>query len=243
MNLPTSPERLTEALVQAHHHWIARREAGSAGPVPSSFTITLSREAGAQGAAVAQALGAKLGWPVYDRELLRRIADEMGLRTGLLESLDEKRTGWLLEAVQAFSSEHVVGEGSFFRHLLETVLSLGSHGSCVIVGRGAGQILPAATTLRVRLVAPREERIAATARHLGLSREEAVRHVTHTDRERAQFVKDHFHTDAADPVHYDLILNSARFTTEECAELILEALRRLQTRSARAVPATRSAAR
>jgi cytidylate kinase len=247
MNYSSTSDRLAEALLQAHRHWQTQGEAGPAPrgggpPGPAAYTIALSREAGAQGATVAQAVGKKLGWPVYDRELLQRIAEEMGLRTNLLESLDEKQTHWLLESIQAFTVKNVVGESSFFRHLVETVLSLGTHGSCVIVGRGATMILPPASTLRVRLVAPREERIAAMTRRLGLCKEEATSFVAKTDRDRARFVKDHFHKDPAEAVQYDLVLNAARFSTEECADLIIDALHRMQARVRGTVSATQSAA-
>jgi hypothetical protein len=47
---------------------------------------------------------------------------------------------------------------AYVHHLSQAILSLGAHGRCVIIGRGAAQILPAQTTLRVRLIGPRERR-------------------------------------------------------------------------------------
>src|SRR5262249_21143810 len=140
----TSSERMADAMRLARHHWQALRktEAGdTAEPAvsPPHFTIALSREAGAGGALVARAVGERLRWPVYDRELLERVAAEMGQRTDLLESLDEKRHGWLVECLEAFASAPAVSEGAFVRHLLEALLSLAAHGDCVIVGRGAAQ--------------------------------------------------------------------------------------------------------
>jgi cytidylate kinase len=98
----------------------------------------------------------------------------------------------------------------------------------VIVGRGAAQILPAESTLRVRLVAPMEWRVGAMSQKLGVSREEATRQVERIDRERIGFVRDHFHKEAMDPRQYDLVLNSSRFSIGACADLIVEALHRLQ---------------
>ena len=43
---------------------------------------------------MARLVGQKLGWPVYDQELLEYIAHEMHLRAGVLESLDEKAFRW-----------------------------------------------------------------------------------------------------------------------------------------------------
>jgi cytidylate kinase len=236
MNHKSQSDRLLDALTKVLQHWetLRKAKASDTGGSPEggrAFTIALSRERGARGTSTARAVGARLGWTVYDRELLERIAQEMKLRTSLLESVDEKRVSWLRECVEAFASVPSVSGSAYVRHLTETLLSLAAHGECVIVGRGAAQVLPAETTLRVRLVAPAEWRVGAVSQKLGLSKQEAAREVEVTDRERTRFVKDHFQKDATDPRQYDLILNASRFSVEECAELMVEALRRLQART------------
>src|SRR5207253_2128180 len=120
---------------------------------------------------------------------------------------------------------------AYVRHLMETIVSLGAHGECVIVGRGAAEILPAYTSLRVRLVGPREDRIAATSQRLSISLAEATRWIDETDRERVRFVKDYFRKDPTDPNGYDLILNFVRWSVLECAAIIIEALHRMQGRT------------
>jgi cytidylate kinase len=230
-----SSEHPSEALLRAFQHWEARRraaarEAGGPG-APQAFTIALSREVGGRGTSVARAVGARLGWPVYDHELLEQIAQEMGLRTNLLESVDERHISWLEECVAQLAAVPAVSENAFVRHLVQTIFSLGAHGECVIVGRGAPQILPAATTLRVRLVAAREHRIAVISHERHLARQEAERYIDSTERERVRFIRDHFGKDPTDPQNYDLVLNTSRFLVEECAQLIVAALHHLQTRS------------
>jgi cytidylate kinase len=161
---------------------------------------------------------------------LRGIAEDMGVRARLLESVDEKRGSWLRERLQAFSSAPAVSEGTSVRPLVETLLSLAAHGNCLIVGRGATALLPAETTLRVRLAGPPEQRVRAICERFGISQEEAARWVEKTDLERVGFVKAHFQKDPTDPRNYDLVLNSMRFSVEQCAEFIVEGLRRLQAR-------------
>ncbi len=233
MNHRSQSERLIEALAKVLQHWQSRRKAEArqvddSGPSSRAFTIALSRESGARGTSTAREVGARLGWTVYDHELLERVAQEMKLRTSLLESVDERKVSWLQECVEAFASVPSVSGSAYVRHLTETLFSLAAHGECVIVGRGAAQILPAETTLRVRLVAPVEWRVVAMSRKLGVSREEAARQVETIDRERVRFVKDHFQKEATDPRQYDLVLNSSRYSVGECADLIVEGLRRLQ---------------
>ena len=130
-------------------------------PAPTAFSITLERETGTLGSSVAEEVGKLLGWHLYDHELLEHIAKEMGLRSTLLESVDEREHSWLLELVEAFSSMpnkgewgEFVDEGSFVHYLAQTVLALGVHGECVIVGRGAGFSLPRPRPCGMLLVAP-----------------------------------------------------------------------------------------
>lgn len=241
MNPTTSSERMADALERALRHWQARMRAETkpdsvTEAVPRPFTIAVSREAGANGPAIAHAVGECLGWPVYDKELVQNIAEEMGLHTKLLQSVDEKQMNWLQECLQAFSSAPSVSEMAYVRHLVETLLALAAHGECVIVGRGSAVVLPAETTLRVRLVGSVRERSEAIRQRFGSTKEEAERWVEKTDRERQRFVFDHFHINPEDPRHYDLVLNSLRFSVEECADLIVKALRHLQARAKAPAP-------
>jgi cytidylate kinase len=240
MDHNSSSEQIAEAMERVRREWQARLKTATLAGVPVSrapaaFTIAVSREAGCNGALIAARLGERLGWLVYDRLLLERIAEEMGLRSSLLAGVDEKRMGWLRECIAAFSATPAVSGSAYVRHLVEMVLSLAAHGECVVVGRGAAQILPAATTLRVRLVAPLEERVAVAQARLGSSEAEAARWVRTTDRERLSFVRDHFHMDPCDPHGYDLVLNTARLSIEEAAEVIEATLRRFQAHAQAAV--------
>ena len=90
--------RQAEALERARRHWQMRRKEAEARSTATTtgITIALAREAGAPGTSVAQEVGKRLGWPVYDHQLLERIAQEMGLRVNLLETIDERRQSWIL---------------------------------------------------------------------------------------------------------------------------------------------------
>ena len=156
MDTTTTSEHLVETIAQAFLH-AEKRSPAARHREAQPFTIAVSRDSGANGHLVARAVGARLNWPVYDQELLRRVADDMGLRARMLESFDEKRTNWLQESLAGFAtSVPTVHSSAYVHHLIETLFSLAAKGECVILGRGAAQILPALTTLRVRLVGPRE---------------------------------------------------------------------------------------
>jgi hypothetical protein len=233
----TTSERLADVLnVTCRQQQARLADEAPAGP---RLTIAISREAGANGHVIARAVGERLGWAVYDRELLTLLADQLHVGVRHLEHMDEHHAGWLQESLESFCSARTVGPSSYTHHLAEVLFNLSAHGECVIVGRGAAQLLPAATTLRVRLVAPEADRVAVIRRRYGMGQAEAEAWVRKTDRERTEFVRDHFLKDPADAAGYDLVLNASRFSVEGIAELIIDALRRLRvgTPAARPVPA------
>jgi cytidylate kinase len=224
-----SARGLAESIVHANSYRQSHAEARLS-PESPDLTIALSRQVGAGGTSIATEVGNRLGWPVYDHALLERIAEEMHLRTQLLESVDERQMHWLTESLNSFSQEPAINTSTYVRHMIQTILSLGTHGSCIIVGRGSPYILPPATTLRVRVVADRKHRIIGLSRERGISRADADAQLDQIDHERLAFIKSHFLKDPRDPQNFDMVLNSSCFSYAECADLIIEALHRLEAR-------------
>ena len=151
MDHESTPERLAGTLQHLSRHWESRRRPGGASG-RRALTIAVSREAGTQGTAIAREAGRLLGWHVYDHELLECIAKDMGLRTHLLESVDERNHSWILETTEAFLSAPLksdwgplVTESGFVHHLVKIVLAAQASTleKYVIVGRSAN-IHPAA---------------------------------------------------------------------------------------------------
>jgi CMP/dCMP kinase len=221
MLTPAEPN-VFESLARLHTY-----EKGPPKQTGTPITIAISRQAGARGADIGRAVGALLNWPVFDRELLTRIANEKGLHPRLLEHLDEHPVNWLEEILAGLSKNNPT-EVTYLRPLLQLLASLAKEGHCIIVGRGAAQALPRESTLRVRIVAPRAARVAVTANRQGVSQAQAEQWVDMTEKERDRFVKLHFLKDPGNLLEYDLILNSARFTNNACAALIVQAARLLE---------------
>lgn len=235
MEHPIPRSHMSETLEHLCRHWEEKRKAAEKVaqlPTTPPLTIALAREAGTQGTAIGREVGARLGWPVYDHELLETIAEQMGLRTRLLKSVDERRMSWMEEMFNTFMEIPYVNEVAYAQHLIKTILALGTHGESVIVGRGAAHILPVETTLRVRLIAPLKERINVWSKELGIRPTDAARQVKVTDEERIAFVKEHFQKDPSDLHRYDLVVDHSRFGVPGCAGLIVAALNGLQAQMA-----------
>ena len=157
MNAKEQAIGIAAALIRAGQYAGPR---GPDAPAPVAFSIALSREAGTGGALVGRELGRRLNWPVYDHEILNHLASELHVEMDRLESIDERPGNWLVECLNAFTAHSTITEVTYFRRLLKLILALGAKGHCVIVGRGAMVALPVDCTLRVRLVASLEDRIA-----------------------------------------------------------------------------------
>ena len=214
------------ALERAYQHW---RERGALLKLPfpkhpePPLTVAISRELGAGGSEISQAIAERMGWPLYDRELVSQISDDTGIRSQLLEKLDEKNPSWLAECLEGFSEERNISGAGYAIRLRKILLALYYHGDCVILGRGAAQILPPEKTLRVRLVAPLGTRIERMSKILG-SQDDAVHMVTESDRDREAFVKRYFFKDPASSECYDLTLDTSRFSQEACVDIIATAI-------------------
>lgn len=225
---------IDQRLVLLQRHWRNAPPAECSPPAPErnkpdrQLTVAISREAGSLGSEVAQELGKRLDWPVYDREILEMIAKRSVLRTELLESIDEQDSGWLTETMRSLGHPHELSRAGYFHHLTKVLAALAAHGKCIIVGRGATAMLPAASTLKLRVIAPLEHRIDQIAQQKQVSRSEAEAIVMRIDRERREFVSRHFHQDVGDPHRFDLVLNSDRYTPVDLAEMAWVAVRMRQ---------------
>jgi cytidylate kinase len=196
------------------------------------LTIAVSREAGSRGGTIARRVGRKLGWQIYNQELLEYIAQEGVFRHDLAEEIPQSAAQWAEQHLNKLLREHNLGEQPSLVELARIVLALGAQGEVILIGRGAGCMLPQESTLHVRIMAPLEARIAYMSQWLRLTIEEAAVQVGLRDARRAEFITTHFHCQPSDIYQYDLLLNSSLLGEESCAELIVQAARaKLSARS------------
>ena len=204
------------------HGYRGNRPAEPAG-LPAALTITISRETGARGSTIAQQAGAKLGWLAYPQDLLEFVTQDAAARQEVLQSLPPGAAAWAEEQLLRLQQSEAISSNASVIDLVRVLLHLGARGEAILVGRGAGCVLPPRATLNVRLVAPLEDRVAYMAQWLRLTEEEAADHVRRLDQRRTEFIRTHFHRDPADVHQYDLVLNSSLLGEERCAELIVHA--------------------
>src|SRR5262245_49137985 len=184
------------------------------------LSITLSREAGARGGSIARRVGEKLGWQVYDQELLEYMAQNPVVRQGTAEALPPAGAAWAARRLEELERRYGVRRHADVLHLAEVALALAAGGQVVLIGRGGGCILPEATTLNVRVVAPLPERVAYMGQWLRLPGPEAAECVRQRDERREEFLQRHFDRHPGEVHQYDVVINSSLLGEEGCAELI-----------------------
>ncbi len=188
--------------------------------------LIISREKGAGGNVVARLVGKRLGWQVFNNEIVDEIAQKAHVRRQLIESLDERERETIEDAIGQLLNPQEIGTSGYLVYLKQIVLTLGHQGDVVIVGHGARFILPGQFGLCVRMVAPIEARIRRIADKTRLSLDAARVEVEKTDRERVKLIRRHFGHDVTDPLSHDLIINTASINVESAAEIVITALQR-----------------
>jgi hypothetical protein len=207
---------------------IARSQTAVPSPEEPGFTvhdfIAISRTYGSGGARIAAALGEKLQWPLFDREILQSMAGDDEVRQRLYAQMDERDTNWLEDALR-WITRGEFRKGDYFYRLNETILALNRQGPAVFLGRGADLILPRDRGLRVRILASLTTRAAAVAQRNHISESAALAEIERIDRERAEFRRNHFGKDADDPALWDLTLSLDHFGDAHAIEVLLAAQR------------------
>jgi cytidylate kinase len=186
-------------------------------------TVCISREYGARGAELGRLAAERLGFRFYSQDLIHHIAEQAHVRQQVVESLDERVQDGIAEWVAAMIKRGAFAPSDYLRNLSRVVMTFARHGKGVIVGRGAHFILDRSATLRVRVIAPIEVRVARIAKRDGLPPEVARAKIVRIDGERVAFNRQHYNADIADPANYDLVVNTGTLGVEGGVEQTVRA--------------------
>lgn len=192
-------------------------------PAPKIYPIiTVSREFGAKGAALAALIGEKLDFKVWDKDLLLTIGKWLGSDPKLFETLDESRRKSIEDAIFGFMN-HPGTNLSYMRSLTRAVRTIEKFGNSIIVGRGANYICQSPSSFHIRVVSALNKRILNYAESEKITKEQAAVIIKQKDAERADFIKYNFNKEVSDSRGYDLVVNSGAFNLEELADIVIYA--------------------
>ena len=189
--------------------------------------ITVSRESGSGGTILAAKLAKELGFDLFHREVIQEMAESANISTRIVETLDEKGLSVLEDSIAAIIRDRHLWPDQFLKYLMKVVGTIGKHGCAVIVGRGAQFILPREENFRVRVIAPLTMRIHNVSHELDIPEAEAQKMILKTDADRRSFSRKYFYADVADPLNYDLVINTERMSIEAAVKSIIAALNQI----------------
>ncbi len=214
--------------------------------------ITISRQAGAGGRSIAKQLAdrlndeidpGELSWTVWDNELVERVAAEHDLPVANVAALEGEPPTWLEQALCGLAIESPANhpdELKVYHRVATTIRALAEIGRVVIVGRGAALITRDMTGgTHLRLVAPLEYRIAATAKAMGASAEVAAAVVRQKDHSRESFYRRYWPNHPLVPENFTATFNTAAVTREQLVECVLSLIVADETKVVPAVTSRR----
>jgi cytidylate kinase len=194
--------------------------------IPIRPVITISRLPGSGAETLAKKLSEDLKLDLFDNEIVEEIAKSAHIGKSIIESLDEQDRSILDDWIGILQKKIHLWPDEYLSYLTKVICAVGAHGHAVIVGRGAGFILPSDVCLRLLLVAPKDVRISNVKEAYHLTSEEAEKRVMKTEKDRRAFIKKYFNADLTDPTCYDLTINTAHFTVDVAFDIVKEAFNR-----------------
>lgn len=190
------------------------------------INITIGREYGSGGHAIAEKLGEKLNIPVYDKNILSLASEKSGVVETQLENEDERLSNPFFEPYVPYG----IDTGSLSERLFVTQSKIirekaGSE-SCIFVGRCSDDVLREwDDCIHIYIYAPRIDRIKRIMEVEDISDSLAAEKILRKiDKQRRSYYQ--FYTDRkwGSTEGKDLMINSSTLGIDGCVNLILSYL-------------------
>jgi cytidylate kinase len=201
--------------------------------------ITIEREYGCGGGAIAAQLAQHLGWNLWDKRLTEEIAQLANVDTSAVRRCDERIDSRFYRLAKTFwrgsyersshLSTQVFDTDCMMAMMEEITAKIAQEGNAVVVGRGCPFFFREhPDAFHVFLYAPRAEKVRRLLAD-GLRPSEAEERVDSVDRERIAFVKHYFDANWPTRSLYHVMINTA-VGNEAVIETILHSMRLVEGR-------------
>ncbi|RKJ61876.1 cytidylate kinase-like family protein [Roseburia sp. 1XD42-69] len=189
--------------------------------------ITIERSYGSGGNEIGKRLAEKLGYKLFDRNILIEAAQNLNTPPMYIENLEESSSGSLIFNLSKSYSKGNMDEKSLplaeklFAEEKRIIEKAADEGGCVIVGRGAGYILKdREDCLRVFVHAEREKRIHRAMEKEHMSQTEAENAMKKFDKRRKGFYNSVTKWEWGNPQYFELCLDSGKLGIDLCIKLL-----------------------
>ena len=191
--------------------------------------ITISRQFGSGGRTVGRQLAERLNIPFYDRELVKKVAEETGFDTKFIEENGEFSPSKSIFSFAVSQGVPCMQNGlsvsDFIFCMQRQVILKLAEKPCVIVGRGADYILrDRDDVFDVFIHASMENRADRIVRLYGESEKKPEQRLADKDKKRKIYYKHYTDREWGDAKNYDMCLDSGRIGIDKCVDLIIDAI-------------------
>jgi cytidylate kinase len=184
--------------------------------------ITISRHPGSLGDTIARALADRLDYRLVERSELIRVAERIGGSDVAWDRAPELR-----ERSPSFWERLNEERRRYASVLRRATTQLAEEGDVVIVGLGGGQLLKGlSNVLRLQIIAAMDVRLERVMERgfddvAGpLTRDRARDLIRKADRDTAGYMRYMFNIDWLEPHHWDIVINTGRFSVNETVEMV-----------------------
>lgn len=191
--------------------------------------ITIGRQHGSGGRLVGKLAAEQLGIPFYDKEkIIERASKESSISIGMFENADVSGVGSLLYKLSEAFAEDVRRDiplnDKIYIAQRNAILNIAKEGPCVIVGRGACEVLrDKYPILRAFVYADIESRIKRTVEQYNEPAENAEKYIRQIDKKRRAYYQYYEKKESLLTEHFDLCINSGKIGIDNAVRLICEA--------------------
>ena len=186
-----------------------------------NIVITIAREYGSGGRYIGKLVAEKLGIKLYDKEFVKKVAEETGLSEEFIKNNEQKR-----DALADLNNGYYFGLNNadeLFLKESEIIKNTAEKESCVIVGRCADFILnDRKDVTKVFIYSNMENKVKRATEFYGLDKAKAEKEITRINKLRANHYKHYTEKEWNNPNNYDICINSDTLGVEKSADLICE---------------------
>lgn len=197
--------------------------------------ITISRQFGAGGKTLGEMVSEKLGYTLYDKDLIQMIAEKAKVSENGVEFIEKESRGKFGIFISGMvpkviadlkgrkKPEDTIEEEVYIDVLNDIFTKIAEEGNAVIIGRGGQYVLQnKKDVFHVLATARKEDREKFLVKKYKLSLKDAIKAVELDDKKRLNLYRKYGRDDYDKPLVYHLVLNTSKIDLDSACELICE---------------------
>jgi len=193
--------------------------------------LTISRTYGCGVREMAKVLAQKLGYVLFEKEIIPLLAKKLDCDTEYAREHDELRDMFSASVIDlaaprlAFLKKDSISPTEYAEALKDIFMELAQRGNAIVVGRGSQFILQNQPgVFHIRFVADITYRLEhlKNLHVLKLSNSHLSQKIQKEDRLRQEFLETHFQQTGENPLLYHLTINLSKISREKVQDMILQ---------------------